>query len=224
MGSLKCTIINVAVEGVDNMEEFVTEFAESIVTQNVFLSYVFFFISQSLQILFPPYPGDMVLILEGYLTELANLNIFGVIINAIMATTLSSFLLYRIGEKGEERILHSKTINYLFDIRIIEKLRKLFERHGALVIILSKLIPGIFSITVISAGIFKVRKIKAYIAISVISAIHHSILIILGKLLGENWTVIFHRINVYNKYIIIIGVVILLMYGSLLILKKKLLK
>lgn len=206
------------------MEELIVNFAKTIVSQNVLLSYVFFFISQSLQILFPPYPGDMVLILEGYLTELASLNISFVILNATLATTLSSMLLFRLGEKGEDRILHSKTINYLFDTKMVEKLRGLFERHGALVIIISKLIPGIFSITVISAGIFKVNKTRAYGAIIAVSALHHSILIILGKLLGENWTVIFRRLNIYSRYIIAIGILLVIGYGILLILKKKLLK
>ncbi len=206
------------------MEEFVLEFANTIVSKNVFLSYVFFFISQSLQILFPPYPGDMILIVEGYLTELADLNILIVLINAILATTLSSILLFYIGEKGEHKILESKIIHYLFDTKIVEKLRGLFARHGALVIIISKLIPGIFSITVISAGIFKVKKVRAYSAIFAITAIHHSILIILGKLLGENWTIIFRRLNVYNRYIIVAGILLLIGYVLLLVIKKKLLK
>ncbi len=206
------------------MEEFIVNFAQNIVSENVFLSYLFFFISQSLQILFPPYPGDMVLILEGYLSELANLNIFLIIFNAVLATTLSSILLFIIGEKEEEKILKSRIIKYLFDTKKVEKLRHLFDRFGTLVIIISKIIPGIFSVTVLSAGIFKVKRSNAYFAIALVTLFHHSSLIILGKLLGENWTIIFHSLNVYNKYIIIFAVIGLILYGLMYLLKRKLLR
>lgn len=206
------------------MEELIINFAKNIVTENVFLSYVFFFVSQSLQVLFPPYPGDMVLILEGYLTELANLNLILVMLTAILATTLSSILLYNIGSKKEERILHSKIIIYLFDTKKVDKLRHLFDRFGATVIIISKFIPGIYSITALAAGIFKVKKAKAYTAITVITSIHHISLIILGKILREKWTIILHKINRYNRYLFIIVILGFGIYAILHIIKRKLLK
>ncbi|WP_425446939.1 DedA family protein [Dethiothermospora halolimnae] len=205
------------------MEEIIINFAKDIVSENILLSFIFFFISQSLQILFPPYPGDMVLILEGYLSELANLNIIIIIINAILATFISSVLLYKLGKKEDEKILQSKLIKYLFDVNKVDKLRKLFEKIGPLVIIISKFIPGIFSITMISAGIFKMKKRLVYISTLLVTSLHHIVLILLGKFLGENWTVIFNKINMYNKYIFILGIIGLAVYGGLHLLKKKLL-
>lgn len=204
------------------MEKIIIEFAKDIVQSNILLSYIFFFISQSLQILFPPYPGDMVLILEGYLSELAGMNYILVNINAIMATFFSSVLLYRIGKKEEYKILNSKIVKYLFDTKKVDKLRKLFTKMGAFVIIISKFIPGIFSITVISAGIFKVKKRKAYLSILSITALHHIILIGLGKLLGENWTIILKKIEIYNKYLFVLVIIIIIIYFILIKVKRKL--
>lgn len=204
------------------MEQLIIDFAQNIVNENVILSYLFFFASQSLQILFPPYPGDMILILEGYLSEIANLNIYLVVVNAAAATSSSSIFLYNIGRKKQERILHSKITTFLFATGKIEKLNKLFEKLGAWTIILSKFIPGIFSLTVLSAGVFKVRRRFAYIAIVIISFLHNLTLISLGKLVGENWTIIFRKMNVYNRYIILAAIIILIIYLILLQLKKRL--
>lgn len=206
------------------MEELIINFAKEIVSENVLLSFLFFFLSQSLQILFPPYPGDMVLIIEGYLSELANLNIFLVAIIAICGTSLSSFLLYKIGRKKEEKILHSKITKLLFDTDKVEKLRTLFDKFGPAVIVISKFIPGIFSLTVLSAGIFKVDKTKAYTSVVLITAVHHIVLIALGKLLGENWTVIFHKLNVYNRYFFILIMGAFIFYILMHLLKRRLLK
>ncbi len=205
------------------MERILVDFAQKIVMENILLSYLFFFVSQSLQILFPPYPGDMILILEGYLSEIANLNFYFVVANAAASTSLSSILLYNIGRRKQERILHSKIITLLFATEKINKLNRLFSKLGALVIIISKFIPGIFSLTVLSAGVFKVRKRFAYLSIIVISFLHNLTLILLGKLVGENWSIILRKMNVYNRYIIIIAIVVLIIYFILLQLKKRLL-
>lgn len=205
------------------MEKFIIDFAQNIVMENVLLSYLFFFISQSLQVVFPPYPGDMILILEGYLSELAHLNIYLVITNAAASTSLSSILLYNIGRKKQERILHSKIVTLLFGTSKIAKLSKLFAKLGALVIILSKFIPGIYSLTLLSAGVFRVKKRSAYLSIILVSTFHNVVLITLGKLLGENWTIILRRMDTYNRYIIIIAIIAFVIYLIMLQLKKRLL-
>ncbi len=204
------------------MERILVDFAQKIVMENILLSYLFFFVSQSLQILFPPYPGDMILILEGYLSEIANLSFYFVVANASASTSLSSILLYNIGKRKQERILHSKIITLLFATEKVNKLNRLFSKLGALVIIISKFIPGIFSLTVLSAGVFKVRKRSAYLSIIVISFLHNLTLISLGKLVGENWSIILRKMNVYNRYIIIMTIVVLIIYFILLQLKKRL--
>jgi len=209
---------------VSYLEELIIQFSKDIVSQNVFLSYIFFFISQSLQVLFPPYPGDMVLILEGYLSEIANLNIILVISNAILATSLSSIALYLLGRKEEEKILHSKIINKLFETDKVLKLKKLFDRFGAIVIIISKFIPGIYSITILSAGVFKVKKRIAYSSIILISSLHHIALIFLGKILGENWTFVFRKIEIYNKQILTLIIPIFILYFIVIQIKKRIFK
>lgn len=202
------------------MEELIVEFSKNIVSKNIILSFIFFFVSQSLQVLFPPYPGDMVLILEGYLSQMAGINIIFVITTAITATFLSSVVLYILGKKEEDKILHSKIVKLLFETDKVVKLRNLFKRFGPLVIIISKFIPGIYSIAVLSAGIFKMNKKKAYISIFIITSIHHISLIILGKILGENWTYIFDKIEVYNRQILFLSIVGLLIYLIIIKLKK----
>ena len=205
------------------MEKFIIDFAQNIVMENKLLSYLFFIVSQSLQVLFPPYPGDMILILEGYLSELAHLNIYLIIANAATSTSLSSVLLYNIGRNKQEKILHSKIVTLLFGTSKIAKLNKLFAKLGALVIILSKFIPGIYSLTLLSAGVFRVKKRYAYLSIISVSTFHNLVLITLGKLLGENWIIILRRMDTYNKYIIIIAVIAFVIYLIMLQLKKKLL-
>ncbi|MBS4540120.1 VTT domain-containing protein [Clostridium sp. D2Q-11] len=203
------------------MEELIIQFSKNLVSKNILLSYIFFFLSQALQVLFPPYPGDMVLILEGYLSEIAGVNIILVIINAISATYFSSVALYLLGNKEGEKILHSKIINRLFETDKVLKLRRLFDRFGSVVIIVSKFIPGIYSIAVLSAGVFKVERKVAYTSIFIITSIHHIALITLGKVLGENWTYVFRKIEMYNKQMLMLIIPLIFIYLIIMKIKKK---
>ena len=206
------------------MEKIIIDIAKKVVLDYPIFSYLFFFISQSLQILFPPYPGDMLLIAEGYLAGLANLNIILISVNAITGTFLTSIFLYHVGIKEEYKILHSRIIQYLFDVKKVSKLEKLFNKYGAVVIVISKFIPGIFSITLLSAGVFKVKKKSVYLAVFFITSIHHIMLIILGQTLQENWIVLIRKINLYNRYIIGIVIIGLILYGLVHIIKIKIFK
>lgn len=205
------------------MDRIIIETAQNIAENNLILAFVFFFVSQSLQILFPPYPGDMMLLVSGYLTGITNINIILIIINAVAATTLSSALLYNIGNRKGEKILRSRLIKRVFSTGEPKRLKNLFLKYGFWVIILSRIIPGTFSISILSSGIFKVDAIKIYLSVFIVASIHHSLLVTLGKALGENWVIILHKINVYNKYLIFIIIAILVGYSVLLMIKRKLL-
>lgn len=206
------------------MEELIIKFSQEIVNINKIGAYIFFFISQGLQVLFPPYPGDTILILEGYLAQIANLNILFVIINAISATFFSSLILYRLGYTKGYSILESKLLNKLFDTKKVNILKNKFNKYGYFVIILSKFFPGFYSITILTAGIFKVKKEKVYISILINTSFHHILLILLGKSLGENWIVVIRFIESYSRYFTGIIVILLLIYISIYFGKKNFFK
>lgn len=195
------------------MDHILVEFAKEIVVENKLAAYLFFFISQALQILFPPYPGDMILILEGYLSELANLNIILIILIAISSSLLASIFLYRIGLMKGYRILHSKIITKLFEIDKISTFQLNFKKYGYLSILISKFMPGFYSVTILFAGIFKLNREKVYLTILINNSIHHILLIFLGKYLKEKWVIVINLLNKYSKYFVLGVLIIFVIYN-----------
>ncbi|SHH79186.1 membrane protein DedA, SNARE-associated domain [Caloranaerobacter azorensis DSM 13643] len=185
------------------MENVILDIIDRLTNSNRLFLYLFFFFSQCLQIIFPPYPGDMVLVIEGYLSELLHLNIYFVLIIAWFGTFLSSLMLYKLGEKEKEKILQLKIIRVIFDTEKFIKIKEMFNKYGSAAIFISKFIPGIHSFTLLIAGIFEVNKKLAYLTIGIVNITHHALLIILGKILKENWAIIINMMKTYNKYIII---------------------
>jgi len=184
------------------MNQNLIQFTKDIAGQNPAFAYVFFFISAVLQILFPPYPGDTVLILEGYLASKGLFNTYLIALNAIAGTFLSCLLLYHASYTLGDRIFKIPFINKYFPSYKIDKLIEWFKKYGSAAILISKFVPGIGSLTMIVAGTFKVPQLKAYAAMGAASVIHNSFLVFLGKTAGDNIKLIKEIFIKYNIIII----------------------
>lgn len=180
------------------MEQSLIEFTQNITVHYPALSYVFFFISAALQILFPPYPGDTVLVIEGYLSSKGLFNTYLIAINAMAATFLSSLLLYHTSYKLGDRIFALSIVNRFFSKDKSRRLTEWFKKYGSIVILISKFVPGIGSLTMIAAGTFKVEPLKAYAAMGAATAVHNSFLVFLGKTTGDNMELIKYLFRRYN--------------------------
>lgn len=192
------------------MEENIIQFTKEIAGENPILAYVFFFISAVLQILFPPYPGDTVLVLEGYLASKGFFNTYLIALNAITGTFLSCLSLYHVSYRLGDRIFESAFINKFFSRDKIDRLTEWFKKYGSAAILISKFVPGIGSLTMIVAGTFRVPKLKAYAAMVAASVMHNSLLVLIGKTAGDNVALIK---EIFAKYNLIIIAVVLVSAG-----------
>lgn len=203
------------------MESIILKIINIFIKDNIILLYIFFFFSQALQVLFPPYPGDMILVIEGYLSQVAKLNIYLILIVAWLGTFISSVILFKFGYMKQSEIQQSKLINFLIDTKKILKVSKILKKYSFITIILGKFIPGIYSIVILLAGIFKLNSWTVYITIGLTNFIHHSIFILLGKKLGENWVLIIEKLRIYQRYILFLVFISLIIYLLFHRIKKK---
>jgi len=194
------------------MEQSIVRFTQEIAELNPVFAYIFFLISAILQILFPPYPGDTVLVFEGYLASKKLYNIYLITFNAITGTFLSCLLLYHISYKLGDRVFDVAFINKYFSRDKVDRLVQWFKKYGSFAIVVSKFIPGIGSLTMIVAGTFKVPRLKAYTAMAVASVLHNSLLVFIGKTAGDNIELIEKLFARYNIIIIIMILILSFSY------------
>lgn len=205
------------------MEKLLVGFAKDIVSTNPFMAYIFFFFNAVLQIVFPPYPGDTITILEGYLSSKGHLNSFFLLLATLSGTYLSSIFLYIISYKFGERIVSNNFIKKYFDISKIYKLENWFKKYGPFVIIINKFLPGIGSLTLIAAGLFRLPPIPAFVSIGTATVIHNTFLFMAGRLTGDNMDLIRQIIREYNRIIISAAAIvsIIYLYVKFVYIKKK---
>lgn len=195
------------------MEQQITAFAEGLIAFNPIIAYFFFFINSALQILFPPYPGDSVIVLSGYLSSSGILNTPMVLTVTLGSTFLSSILLYTLSFKYSDKILSSKFMNRFFNIKKVYSLENWFKKYGSIAIIINKFLPGIGSLTLISAGVLKLPKGSAYASIALASVIHNLLLFAAGRVAGSNMEFIKLTISKYNRIFFAAAILLALVYA-----------
>ncbi|MEF9951294.1 MAG: VTT domain-containing protein [Clostridium sp.] len=190
------------------MEQTIFTFADYFATHNSLLAYVFFFINAVIQTLFPPYPGDTIIVFQGYLGSLDVFNNFIVVMSTLLGTTLSGIFLFLIVSKYGDIIINHRFFTKFFNISKIQGLKVVFEKYGPWLIVFNRFVPALGIVTVIAAGLFKVNKLRGMIAIGLAGIVHNLGLLTLGYTVGYNLPLIKEILFRFNKFFIILAILL----------------
>lgn len=204
------------------MDTFIQGITTHMTHISPWIIYLWFFLSAILQITFPPYPGDTILILGGYLGSAGvregSASILG---SYLVGTIISSFALYTLGSWKGEAVLKTRLVSKYFSQNHQLKAKKWLLRYGIVIFFICKFIPGLNSLIIIFGGIFRFNPLWAYIGVGIASIIHNVIFFLLGRSIGHNLESIKGFLSTYN--VIVISAVILAagVYQSTKIYKSK---
>jgi membrane protein DedA with SNARE-associated domain len=181
------------------MDNFILNFIQSIIHGNAVFTYIFFFISAVLQMVFPPFPSDVIIIFEGYLTTLGgSFNFLLVLLNSVMGSIVGSALVYWFGySKGNEVLRYKVVIKYI-DEKHIRRSEKVFHKYGKYGLIISKFIPGTSSLMVLLSGIFRVKKRVYFTYIIVSILLQQVIYMVVGRVIGHNIGRVKKFLSIFN--------------------------
>lgn len=158
------------------------------------LGYVGVALLTALENLFPPIPSELILPLAGFLAGQGQFHLPIAIAAAVAGSTFGAAILYTLGRwLGEVRLRqlvqdHGKWL--LLDEDDVDRAADWFRRHGGKAVYLGRLVPGVRSIISIPAGIEKMPIPKFALFTVLGSATWDGPLVLLGWLLGHNWSVV----------------------------------
>ena len=173
--------------------------------------YVFIFLSNVLENFFPPYPGDTVTFVGGYLAGTNHLFLPLVFLSACLGCLSGAMLLYLLG-KNKGRKIFLKNGKRIFDRAHLEKVERWFKKYGEKVLVLSRFLIGVRSVIALTAGVGNVnlKKMTFYTSISII--LWNGIILFSAFRVQQNWREILEIIQIYNKTVLIIVTVVALVW------------
>jgi membrane protein DedA with SNARE-associated domain len=142
-----------------------------------------------------PIPTEITLPLAGFLVAQGRFSFFPVLIWTTAAAVVASVVLYLPGRWfGEERLRRFVRRFGRFVLvkeSDLNKASELFKQHGAMAILIGRLIPGVGTLISVPAGIYRMPILGWFLVFTVLdSVIWNAMLIGLGWALGAQWTLV----------------------------------
>lgn len=161
--------------------------------------------------IFPPIPSEVILTLGGFMTSKygINMSLIGVIMYSTFGSMLGAIILYYVGYIFNKdrllKIVRSKVGKILcLKESDIEKSDNSFNKNGDLTVLYCRFIPIVRSLISIPAGVNKMKLSIFLLYTFVGSLIWNTVLVSLGKLVGENYMVVAGVFSKYSKVILIL--------------------
>ncbi|WP_010098822.1 DedA family protein [Ornithinibacillus scapharcae] len=190
------------------MQEWITNIMEQ-------FGYVGIFFMMALENVFPPIPSEIVLPFGGFMTTYSDLTVTGVIITATCGSVLGAIILYGIGLLIDVERLEKIVDRWGHIIRIkkedIHKADKWFDRYGYWTVLFCRMVPLIRSLISVPAGMSNMNFTLFLLFTLIGTLIWNVILIMIGVVLGENWSSILEFMDMYSTItygLIAIGIVV----------------
>lgn len=170
----------------------------------------------ALENIFPPIPSEVILPFSGFLTTYTSLTPTGVIICATIGSTVGAVVLYGLGHlltrEKMEKLLYGKVGRCLhFNRDDVEYTMDWFNKKGKYTVFFCRCVPIVRSLISIPAGMSKMAWTPFLIMTVLGSLIWNILLVSLGRLAGQSWTIAAQYIHNYGTAIEI--VLILLIMG-----------
>lgn len=170
------------------------------------------FLMTLIENLFPPAPGDSVIVFTGAIASFGNVNIYMLVLTTTIGSIVGFLIMYLLGKKFEYKIIHSDKFKFI-SRKAILKVENWFSKYGYWLIVINRFIAGTRAVISFFAGMSGLS-LKLTILLSAISALlWNSILIYLGFKFGNNWELINNYISLYGKILFPIGIAAILFFS-----------
>ena len=169
--------------------------------------------------IFPPFPGDVILLFCGYLSGVGRTSWVALLVFAFLGSIVGFMLLHVIGRALDQHLIQSRKWRWL-PYKSIETVDRMFDRWGPLIIVISRFLMGVRCVIAVFSGLARVKPGVAFLCASISVAIWNAILVLSGKWLGENWLMVQQLLLEYQRVLIIIfAIVVVVILGRALIMK-----
>lgn len=202
-----------------SMQHFIIEFMNS-------FGYFEVFLLIAIENIFPPIPSEVILLFGGFMTTYTKLNIIFMIISSTLGSLIGAIVLYYIGKIfNKERLkkIISGKIGKILRLKNsdIDKADKWFDTKGNKTVFFCRFIPIVRSLISIPAGMSEMPIIKFLTYTIFGSLIWNTVLIITGKMVGNNWTKILTIFDTYSHIVLIIFIIIFIILITIFYKKRK---
>lgn len=153
-----------------------------------------------------PFPGEIVLIVAGYLIYLKQLNFWLVVLACAIGSVCGSLIGYEIGRRYGEDTVAKYGKYVLLGKKELKRANVWFDKHGHVTLFYSRFIPGVGHLISVPAGAAKMHRSKFIVFSFLAACVWYFIITYLCLIFSRN----LEMLTVYLRPLQVIGVILLL--------------
>ncbi len=163
----------------------------------------------AIESLFPPIPSELILPLAGFTASRGSFDLVTVILATTAGSLAGALLLYWLGAGvGAERLARWADRIPLMSADDVVTAMAWFHRFGPIAVFIGRFIPIVRSLISIPAGVDRMRLWLFVLLTTVGSGLWNTLFVVLGFVLGENWTVVEDIASRYSRGVLIAAIVV----------------
>ena len=160
-------------------------------------------LSAVLENVIPPVPGDTVVVFSAYLVGRGVLNLWAVYLSTCVGGMVGFLLMYYLGYSRGRIFLEGRGSRF-FTPESKARAEHWLAQYGGALILVNRFLSGIRSVIAIVAGMGGMNWKKVALWGSISMALWNGMLLYLGLLVGQNWSVILEYLNKYNRFLLVV--------------------
>ncbi|HPB83009.1 MAG TPA: DedA family protein [Spirochaetota bacterium] len=168
------------------MEDFLTQIINMLLPAADIYLYIFLFLSAIIENLFPPIPGDTITAFGAFLVGTGRLHYGIVYIVTTLGSVIGFMALFFLGRHLGKEYFIKKNYSFFSSQSILDA-ESWFQRHGHIVVLANRFLPGVRSVISIVSGISLLSPAKVFIYSLISASAWNLIWIHAGYTLGNNW-------------------------------------
>jgi membrane protein DedA with SNARE-associated domain len=141
------------------------------------------FVSAMVEYVFPPFPGDTITLLGAVLITGYGWSLWAISAVVLAGSVLGFLADFWLGQRLQARPRRPERAERW---SVLDRLVARFERHGALLLLLNRFVPGIRALFFVAAGMAGMRRRDVLLLGSLSVLLWNALLIALGAALGAN--------------------------------------
>jgi membrane protein DedA with SNARE-associated domain len=173
-----------------------------------------------LENLFPPSPGDTVLLFLGTLIGIGKVDFPMLLLFSTIGSVAGFAIMFSLGRVFGKRIVDTDRFKFI-NSESLKKPEEWFQKYGYWVIVINRFLSGTRAVISFFAGISKLNTVVTIVLGSLSSIIWNAFIIYLGMQLGENWESADYYLSQYGKFVLILAVAVIAYFAIRYYLKRK---
>jgi membrane-associated protein len=163
--------------------------------------------------IFPPYPGDTVILAGAFIAGEGNVGYFGVLISIVTGGVAGGMFLYYIGRFKGRSYFMRRDSKY-FGKSSLVRVERLFDKYGNVVLIFSRFFAGVRSAISIAAGLGNVRPARMLILTLLGNFLWCGLLVGLMIYSKFNWRMILNLVKDYHMVLFTAAFIIVVLWAA----------